>query len=116
MPSTKSIYAKPLKKCFVAPEGMVIYAVDLGALEDRVIANLSGDVNKSNIFLEGLDGHSLNACGYFPDEIASIMGPNTDNVAYVKEFYRLADDVKDAVIVAIRSKSKAPTFKLALTG
>jgi DNA polymerase-1 len=116
MPSTKSIYAKPLKKCFIAPEGMLIYAIDLGALEDRVIANLSGDVNKSNIFLEGLDGHSLNACGYFPEKIAEVMGPNTDNVAYVKEFYRLADVEKHPVIGKIRSASKAPTFKLAYGG
>jgi len=122
-PSSKSIYAKPLKRCFVAPEatpevpkGFIIYAIDLGALEDRVIANLSGDVNKSNIFLEGLDGHSLNACGYFVDEIAEVMGPNTNNVAYVKEFYRLADEVKDKTIGAIRSKSKGPTFKLAYGG
>lgn len=123
MPSSKSIYAKPLKKCFVrpkptkkVPKGFKIYAIDLGALEDRVIANLSGDVNKSNIFLEGLDGHSLNACGYFPDAIAEIMGPNTDNVAYVKEFYRLADVERVAAIVKLRSDSKPPTFKLAYGG
>ena len=122
-PSTKSIYAKPLKKCFVAPKptvkvskGFLIYAIDLGALEDRVIANLSGDVNKSNIFLEGLDGHSLNACGYFPEAIAEVMGPNTDNVAYVKEFYRLADVEKHPVIGKFRSDSKPPTFKLAYGG
>lgn len=123
MPSTKSIYAKPLKKCFVppkatleVPKGFLIYAIDLGALEDRVISNLSGDVNKSNIFLEGLDGHSLNACGYFPEAIAEVMGPNTDNVAYVKEFYRLADEVKHPVIKKLRSDSKPPTFKLAYGG
>ena len=69
MPSSRSIYAKPLKRCFIAPKGRIIYTADLGALEDRVLANLSDDTNKKNIFLEGLDGHSLNACGYFPDEI-----------------------------------------------
>ena len=123
MPSTKSIYAKPLKKCLVAPpatpevpKGFVVYAIDLGALEDRVIANLSGDTNKSNIFLEGLDGHSLNACGYFPNEIAKVMGVNTDNVTYVKEFYRLADIEKNPIIVKLRSDSKPPTFKLAYGG
>jgi len=123
MPSSGSIYAKPLKKCFVpppatpeVPKGFIIYAIDLGALEDRVVSNLSGDVNKSNIFLEGLDGHSLNACGYFPEEIAKEMGPNTDNVAYVKEFYHRADDLGDPILKAIRSMSKAPTFKLAYGG
>lgn len=116
MPSSRSIYAEPLKKCFTAQEGRVIYAVDLGALEDRGIANLSGDINKQNIFLEDLDGHSLNACGYFKDEVEEIMGPNTDNVAYVKEFYRLVEDEEHKVLKGIRFRSKAPTFKLAYGG
>lgn len=116
MPSSRSIYAKPLKKCFIAPKGRIVYAIDLGALEDRGIANLSGDVNKQNIFLENLDGHSLNACGYFADEIAKVMGPNTDNVAYVKEFYRLVEDENNSVLSMLRFTSKAPTFKLAYGG
>ncbi len=115
-PSSGSIYAKPLKKCFVAKSGYVIYAIDLSALEDRVLANLSNDTNKKNIFLEGLDGHSLNACGYFPDAIAEIMGPNTDNVEYVKRFYRMVEEEGHEALKKIRSKSKAPTFKLAYGG
>ena len=114
-PSTGSIYAKPLKKCFVAPEGMVIYTADLSALEDREIANLSGDVNKCNIFLEGLDGHSLNACGYFKDRIEEILGPNNDNVAYVKRFFELVES-GDKTLKGIRQDSKGPTFKLAYGG
>jgi len=114
-PSTKSIYAKPLKRCFIAPDDFVIYTADLAALEDRVIANLSGDTNKMNIFLEGLDGHSLNACGYFPEKVAKILGPNTDNVKYVKAFKQAVDDGNDA-LDKIRFKSKAPTFKLAYGG
>ncbi len=115
-PSTKSIYAKPLKRCMISPDGKVIFTADLGALEDRVIANLSGDTNKQNIFLADLDGHSLNACGYFPEEVAAVMGPNTDNVAYVKEFYHRVDVLKEAILAAIRFNSKAPTFKLAYGG
>ena len=114
-PSTGSIYAKPLKRCFIASDGYVIYTADLGALEDRVVANLSGDENKCNIFLEGLDGHSLNACGYFPEKIAEIMGPNTDNVPYIKEFKKLVD-MGDAALDKLRFKSKKPTFKLAYGG
>ena len=116
-PSSNSIYAKPLKKCIIAPPGMVIYTADLKALEDRVMANLSGDTNKQNVFLSDLDGHSLNACGYWPDRIRKAgMGKNTDNVAYVKEFYRRVDVDKNTILSKIRFDSKAPTFKLAYGG
>ena len=56
LPSTGSVFAKPVKKCFIAPKGTIILAADLSALENRVIANLSGDTTLSNIYLEGLDG------------------------------------------------------------
>ena len=122
MPSTKSIYAKPLKKCFVAPKatkkvpkGFVIYAIDLSALEDRVISNLSGDVNKSNIFLEGLDGHSLNACGYFPDEVEAEVGNFETTLETVKAFMKQNFE-GNKIVEAIRQKSKGPTFKLAYGG
>ena len=116
-PSSGSIYAKPVKRCFITPnDRIIVYAIDLAGLEDRGIANLSGDTNKCNIFLEGLDGHSLNACGYFADEIAEVMGPNNNNVEYVKKFYHMVEESGNAVLKAIRSKSKAPTFKLAYGG
>lgn len=114
-PSTKSLYATPLKKCFRAADGRIILSADLSALEDRVIANVSHDTNKCNVFLEGLDGHSLNACGYYPAEIAEILGPNEENVAYVKKFMaKVAEE--DKLICKIRQKSKSPTFKLAYGG
>ena len=116
-PSSNSIYAKPLKRCLIAPPGRVIYTADLSALEDRVMANLSGDTNKQSVFLDGLDGHSLNACGYWPERVKKAgMGVNINNVEYVKEFYRRVDVDKNTVLSKIRFDSKAPTFKLAYGG
>ena len=39
----------------------------------KIVKTNARDTNKCNIFLEGLDGHSLNAYGYFKDEVAKHM-------------------------------------------
>jgi hypothetical protein len=111
-PSTGSRFAKPVKKCFTAPSGKVIMAADYNALEDRVIASLSRDTNKCDIFLKNLDGHSLNALGYFPDRIKNLITLTGDVPTDVKAFKELVDngnsEAKD-----IRQESKGPTFGLA---
>lgn len=104
-PSTASIYAKPVKRCFVAPPGYIFYAIDLSALEDRVMASLSRDTNKCNIFLQDLDGHCLNAYGYFLDEIAQYMPITGDTVTDVKLFFKLQDEGHKE-LKAIRQKGK----------
>jgi len=111
LPSTKSIYSKPVKQCFTAPEGYVIYAIDYSALEDRVIASLTRDVNKCNVFTEGLDGHCLNAYGYFKEEIAKEMPITGDTVTDVKKFFDLQEH-GNKTLKAIRQKGKPATFGL----
>lgn len=74
-PSSKSRFAKPLKRCFIAPEGFVIAAIDYSALEDRVIANLTGDVNKTILQTDtSLDGHLFHAAIYFRKQFVEILG------------------------------------------
>lgn len=111
-PSTGSRFAKSVKKCFTAPEGKIILTADYSALEDRVIASLSRDTNKCDIFLKDLDGHSLNALGYFREKIKAIMPLTGDTATDAISFKQLVDD-GNAEAKHLRQESKGPTFGLA---
>ena len=113
MPSTGSIYAKPVKRCFTAKDGFIFYVVDLAALEDRVIANLSEDKNKCSIFLDGVDGHCLNSYAYYKEEIEVELPrlPNENDIDYIKRYYQEVEN-GNKTLKAIRQKSKPNTFLL----
>lgn len=110
-PSTGSIYAKPVKRCFIAPPGYVVWSIDYAALEDRVIASLTRDTNKCEIFLQDLDGHSMGAVSYFPEKISAEMALTGDLSTDAKKFKELVD-AGNKTLKALRQDGKAVTFGL----
>lgn len=116
LPSTGSIYAKPIKKCFVAPKDKVIFAVDLNALEDRVLASLTLDEGKCMLLEdETIDGHCYNALGYYYDQASQYLTPNLPFVDQAREFKLLVES-KHPELKSLRQESKAVTFKLGYFG
>lgn len=116
MPSTKSVYAKPLKKCFKAPEGKLVIQADFSSLEDVVLANLTLDPGKLAIQKDKtLDAHCYNALAYFQDAIEAEIGTEGD---YKDKVRRFKKSVKSGNVVLsdIRQNSKGCTFKLAYLG
>ena len=115
LPSTGSIYAKPIKKCFVASPGNVILTADYSALEDRILASITRDTNKCAVFTDGVDGHSLGAVSYYPDQVATQFQLSGDLIADAKRFYELVES-GNKPLKELRQKGKAVTFKLAYQG
>jgi hypothetical protein len=110
-PSTASPLSKPIKECFTAPKGKILMTLDYGQLEDRVIANLSKDKGKINVFKNSWDAHSYNSLAYGYkdlDELSKQFFNSNDIVFKSKILKKVKSEYKD-----IRQDSKNKTFKLA---
>lgn len=105
LPSTGTIYAKDIKKCFKAPTGWIWVGADFASLEDRISALLTKDKNKLKVYTDGYDGHSLRAYSYFKEQMPDINPDSVDSINSVQNKYQ-----------TLRQASKAPTFALTYLG
>lgn len=73
IPSSGTVYAKPIKECFTAPEEWLMVGADFNALEARIGGLITKDPAKLAVYLHGYDSHSFNAFGYWPEKMPDIQ-------------------------------------------
>jgi DNA polymerase-1 len=93
-----SDFGKLIKSCFKAPKGMLFAGADFNALESRINALLTKDINKLKVFTQGYDSHCINAFAYFKNQMPDIKDTLSDINSIKKKYPDL------------RQASKAVTF------
>jgi hypothetical protein len=112
-PSSKSIYSKPIKRCFTAPPGYIVWQIDYAALEDKVIASLTHDTNKVITQTDDeLDGHLFHATIYFKDQFIEMLGdmPHRELTIAAKAALDGEDKALAGEVKKLRDRSKNVTF------
>jgi DNA polymerase I len=110
----KSIFAKLIKACFMAPDGWLFCGADFNSLEDMISALTTKDPNKLKVYTDGFDGHCLRAVYYFRDELIA-EGINIDE-SDPKSVNQLKSKAYGPDGHPLRQKSKTPTFALTYQG
>lgn len=105
----KSIFAKVIKECFMAPSGWLFAGADFNSLEDYISALTTKDPNKLKVYTDGFDGHALRAAYYFKEDLekegVQIDMNDPKSVNWLKKTDHWS-----------RQKSKTPTFALTYQG
>lgn len=111
LPSSASVFAKPIKKCISVPNDEWAWlTLDYQALEVSVSASVSGDEVLLKALREGFDMHCNNSAAYFKEEIESILGVNDGSIEWNKKYKEATKT--NARLDKLRSMSKPVTFSL----
>lgn len=114
IPATGTKYAKPIKKCFSAPEGWIFCGLDFNALEDHISALTTKDKNKLAVYIHGYDGHCLRAYSYWGDKMPDIQ-EELKKAQSEDEKVNIINSIKGRY-KTLRQASKTPTFALTYQG
>lgn len=114
IPATGSPYAKPIKRCFKAPEGWLFVGLDFSSLEDRISALTTKDKNKLSLYIEGYDGHCLRAYYYYKDQMPDIQ-ELFESAKTSREKVEAINSISDKY-PKLRQRSKSPSFALTYQG
>lgn len=111
----KSIFAKLIKECFMAPQGWCFAGADFNSLEDMISALTTKDPNKLKVYTDGFDGHCLRASYYYKADLLAegivIDMNDPKSVNSLKKCPQYGGKEHP-----YRQESKTPTFALTYQG
>lgn len=100
-------WAKELRKCFIAPPGMVMWEADFSQGELRVVACVAEERTMLDAYMKGMDLHCLSG-----SQMANV--PYAEFITY--EAFKDSQDDKEKVLFALykefRQKAKSANFGL----
>ena len=84
---TESIAAKVKGAC-IREAGWLFCGADFNALEARIDALTTKDVNKLAVYIDGMDSHSFNSLTYWPEKMPDISKYLTESLL-LEQHYRV---------------------------